>query len=58
MSFFNIRAVIKRNSDIASLFQKREAKKATAAAVISIRSLIQLNMWWKCGGTTDSGESN
>ena len=51
MSFFNIRAVIKRNSDIASLFQKREAKKATTAAAISNSSPDPIEhvveVWWK-----------
>jgi hypothetical protein len=33
--FLNIYAVMKRNSDIASLFQKHEAKKAATAAATS-----------------------
>jgi hypothetical protein len=33
--FLNICAVMKRNSDIASLFQKHEAEKAAAAAATS-----------------------
>ena len=35
---FNIYTVIKKNSDIASLFQKHQAKKATAAASASNHS--------------------
>ena len=35
---FNIYAVMKRNSDIASLFQKHQAKKAAAAAAASNHS--------------------
>ena len=35
---FNIYTVIKKNSDIASLFQKHQAKKAAAAASASNHS--------------------
>ena len=37
---FNICAVMKRNTDIASLFQKHAAKKAAAAVATSNRSQI------------------
>jgi hypothetical protein len=39
---------MKRNSDIASLFQKHETKKAAAAAdATSKRSLDPVEPWWK-----------
>jgi len=38
MVIFNICAVMKRNADIASLFQKHAAKKAAAALATSNRS--------------------